>query len=84
MPELSRFYGLVIKMFFQQAEHNPPHFHVTYGNFVGCIDMDTLEMMEGDLPPRAIALVKEWAVQHREELLDVWKTQRFRKIDPLP
>ena len=71
-------------MFFGAAEHNPPHFHVTYGEHVGVIDMRTLTMEEGDLPPRAQALVREWASIHRDELMDIWKTQNFRKVDPLP
>ncbi|MBR4250688.1 MAG: DUF4160 domain-containing protein [Kiritimatiellae bacterium] len=83
MPELCRFYGLVIKMFYRQREHNPPHFHVTYGDFVGVVDIGTLEMTEGDLPPRALDLVREWATIHRDELLDVWENQTFRKIAPL-
>ena len=83
MPEISRFYGLVIEMFFRQNEHNPPHFHVTYGTFVGVIDLDSLQMSEGDLPPRALALVQEWANAHRSELRDIWDTQSFRKLPPL-
>lgn len=83
MPELSRFYGLVVKMFFRQREYNPPHFHVAYGAFVGVVNLDTLEMEEGDLPPRAMEMVREWASLHRAELTEVWKTQKFRKIEPL-
>lgn len=83
MPEISRFYGIAVKMFFRMKEHNPPHFHVTYGSFVGVIDMASLEMVEGDLPPRALSLVREWAGLHRAELTEIWNTQSFRKIDPL-
>ena len=64
MPVIARFYGLIIKMFFQQKEHNPPHFHAVYGEYVGAIDIRTLEMLEGDLPPKALALVREWAAQY--------------------
>lgn len=83
MPELSRFYGLVVKMFFRQKEHNPPHFHVSYGSFVGIVNLETLQMEEGDLPDRAMAMIREWASKHRDELLEVWETQQFRKIEPL-
>ena len=83
MPEISRFYGLIIKIFYRQSEHNPPHFHVTYGESVGVIDIDTLAMVEGDLPQRALGLVREWATLHKAELLDIWNTQSFRKIAPL-
>ena len=83
MPVIARFYGLVIKMYFQQAEHNPPHFHVGYGEYMGAIDIQTLEMIEGDLPPKALALAREWAAEHRAELLKIWTTQRFAQIPPL-
>ena len=83
MAELARFYGLIIKMFFRQSEHNPPHFHVEYGEFVGMIDIDTLEMIEGDLPRRALDMVKEWGVLHKAELETIWKTQKFVKLPPL-
>lgn len=83
MPEITRFYGLIIKMYFQQAEHNPPHFHVVYGEYLGAIDINTLDMIEGDLPPKALALVREWASQHQDELLSIWNTQKFIHIPPL-
>lgn len=50
MPVISRFYGIIIKMYFQQKEHNPPHFHAIYGEYVGVIDINKLKMIEGDLP----------------------------------
>ena len=83
MPIIARFYGLIIKMFFQQSEHNPPHFHVVYGDRLGVIAIRTLEMLEGDLPPKALAMVKEWAMQHQAELLEIWETQEFRQLPPL-
>jgi len=83
MPVIARFYGLIIKMYFQQAEHYPPHFHVVYGEYIGAININTLEMMEGDLPPKALALVKEWAVKHKESLLKIWNTQEFITLPPL-
>ena len=83
MPIIARFYGLIIKMFFQQSEHNPPHFHVVYGERLGVIAIRTLEMLEGDLPPKALSMVKEWAAQHQEELLEIWETQEFKQLPPL-
>lgn len=83
MPVISRFYGMVIKMYFQQSEHNPPHFHVIYGDYLGAIDIKTLKMIEGDLPPKALTLVKEWAEQHKDELIKIWETQEFTKLPPL-
>ena len=57
MPVISRFYGIVIKMFYK--EHNPPHIHAIYGEYMGAINIKTMELTEGDLPPKALALVKE-------------------------
>ncbi|MEI6055273.1 MAG: DUF4160 domain-containing protein [Lentisphaerota bacterium] len=83
MPVISRFYGLIIKMFFRQSEHNPPHFHAIYGEYVGEFNIQTLEMIEGDLPLKARNLVKEWAQLHQEELMDIWTTQEFKEVKPL-
>lgn len=83
MVELVRFYGIIIKMFFRQSEHNPPHIHVEYGEFVGIFNIQTLELMEGDLPKRAIDMVKEWGTLHQKELMQIWQTQQFIKLPPL-
>jgi len=82
MPEISRFYGLVIKMFFK--DHAPPHIHVLYGECVAVYNIGSQEMQEGDLPSRAQALVGEWLAIHSPELLEIWNTQQFRKLPPLP
>lgn len=71
MPELSRFFGIVISMFFD--DHNPPHFHARYGNERVAIDIRTLQVMDGGLSPRALGLVVEWASQHQDELLAAWR-----------
>lgn len=83
MPILSNFYGIIIKMYFQQSEHNPPHIHAMYGEYIGCINIITNELMEGDLPNRALNLVQEWVKLHQKELIDIWNTQEFKKIKPL-
>jgi hypothetical protein len=83
MPVISRFFGMIIKMYFRQSEHNPPHIHVLYGEYIGLIDIQTLEMFEGDLPPRALSLVKEWMSLHKDELLHIWNTQNFVELPPL-
>jgi len=83
MPIISRFYGLVIKMYFQQSEHNPPHFHVIYSEYMGAFNIKTLEMIDGDLPAKAQALVREWAEQYKDELLKIWDTQEFKQLPPL-
>jgi hypothetical protein len=85
MPEICRFYGIIIRMFF--SEHQPPHFHAVYGSDKATIDIETLAVISGKLPPRATGLVIEWASSHRDELLDLWdkaqKRQRLGKLDPL-
>lgn len=83
MPVIARFYGLIIKMYFQQVEHNPPHFHAVYGEYIGAFDIQTLKMIEGDLPAKAQSLVREWAVNHKEDLLKIWNTQEFMQLPPL-
>ena len=85
MPEIARFYGIVIKMFYE--DHNPPHFHAIYGEYEVLIDISTLAVFAGNLPPRAIGLVIEWATQHQDELLNNWERARVQetlsKIEPL-
>ena len=83
MPVLSNFYGIIIKMYFQQSEHNPPHIHAIYGENIGVIDISSLEMLEGNLPIRALKLTQEWVKKNKKELLEMWNTQKFKKIDPL-
>ncbi len=83
MPVIARFYGLVIKMYFQQKEHNPPHIHAFYGEYMGAVDIQTLEMIEGDLPPKALSLVQEWVGVHKDDLIKIWQTQNFIKLPPL-
>ena len=83
MPEISRFYGIVIKMFFKPKEHEPSHIHAMYGEHVGIFDLKTMMMTEGDLPIREQELVKEWLKQNQVELLDMWNNQNLRKLPPL-
>lgn len=83
MPEISRFYGIVIKMFFKPKEHEPSHLHALYGEYVGVFDIQSFKMTEGDLPIKARSLVVEWMSIHQEELLEMWKRQDFRKLPPL-
>ena len=83
MPVISRFYGMIVKMYFQQREHNPPHIHVLYGEYIGVIDIKSHEMIEGDLPEKGLVLVKDWLNIHGDELLQIWDTQEFRQLSPL-
>ena len=83
MPVISRFYGLSVKMYFKGSEHNPPHIHVLFGEYMGVINIKTQELLEGDLPNRALSLVKEWTKNHEAELLDIWNTQEIKELPPL-
>lgn len=86
MPTISVFYGILIQMFW--GDHAPPHFHALYAEYEVLINIKTLEIIEGILPKRALALVLEWASEHRLELLEDWalceKNQSPKKISPLP
>ena len=77
MPEICRFYGITIKMFFD--DHNPPHFHAEYDDHEVVIEISSLAVIAGNFPPRALGLVMEWAVFHRDELMKLWKAARDKK-----
>lgn len=85
MPEISRFFGIVIQMYFD--EHLPPHFHALYNGEEAQIGIDPILVLNGQLPARAVSLVIEWAALHQRELLDDWnlarQDQKPRKIQPL-
>lgn len=83
LPVLSKFYGIIIRMYFQQSEHNPPHIHAIYSEDVAAIDIQTCEVLEGYLPPKALDMVKEWISIHREDLIQIWNSQEFKKLSPL-
>lgn len=85
MPTISTFYGILIRMFFD--EHAPPHFHAQYGEFKASINIRTLDLIDGKLPRRALELILDWAELHQAELLEDWnlcqRQQLPRKIEPL-
>ena len=83
MPEITRFYGIIIKMFFKPKEHEPSHIHALYGEYLGVFNLQTLKMTDGDLPKRAQELVKEWLLIHQDELLKMWAEQNIKKLPPL-
>ena len=70
-------------MYFLQSEHNPPHIHAIYNEDVAAIDFMTGEVLEGSLPPKALALVREWLQINKNILQEIWKTQNFQKVPPL-
>ena len=77
MPEVSRFYGIVIRMYF--ADHPPPHFHAEYGEYEALVSIDEPWIIAGELPSRAFSLVRDWASLHREELMSVWEEARQQR-----
>ena len=85
MPEISRFFGVVIRMFW--CDHSPPHFHAFYAGEQALIDIQTLSVFAGHLSPRALGLVIEWATLHQQELLDDWRRaagqEPLQEIEPL-
>lgn len=83
MPGLLRFYGIIIRMYFLQIEHNPPHIHTIYNEDVAAVDFMTGDVIEGALPPKALSLVRKWIELHREDLKTIWDTQEFKQLPPL-
>jgi hypothetical protein len=85
MPTISSFYGILIRMFYN--DHSPPHFHALYGEFQATIAIDELRIIEGELPRRALELVLDWAELHQDELREDWRLARAnstpKKIAPL-
>lgn len=81
MPVIARFYGILIKMYFK--EHGVPHFHALYAEYNGVFEIDSLDMIEGDLPNRAQQLVKEWAAMYKKDLLEMWEKQQYKKLPGL-
>ena len=86
MPEICRFYGIVIKMYF--ADHAPPHFHAEYSEHEARIAINSLAVISGKLPPRAMGLVAEWATLHQQDLQALWekasRLEPLNRLDPLP
>ena len=83
MPTLSRFHGIVIRMYYQQAEHNPPHVHAFCGGYIAVVAIHTGTLIEGYLPPKALVMVRKWIGMNKSDLLDIWETQSFKTLPPL-
>ena len=85
MPEISRFLGIIISLYFD--DHNPPHIHADYNEYGALISINDLSLLRGDMPPRALGFVIEWMQLHRDELLENWNmiqnTGKYFKIEPL-
>ena len=82
MPEISRFLGIIITMYYN--DHPPPHFHVRYNQQKAIIDIETLSILEGKLSPRILGLVIEWAALHQTELMQNWELARLQSpLEPI-
>ena len=85
MPEVSRFFGTSIRLYFD--DHNPPHFHAIYAGAEAEVGIDPIALLRGRFPRRALGMVMEWAAVHQQELLGYWELLRNdqppRRIDPL-
>ena len=83
MPRISTFFGIAIYMYF--SDHAPPHFHAIYGEYEVEMAIDSLEVIQGSLPRRALALVLEWAMAHRDALRANWERARAHEaLEPIP
>lgn len=83
MPEISRFLGIVIAMYYK--DHNPPHFHVRYNEYKATISIEELALLDGKLPPKVLGLVIEWASIHQEELREDWQlAEKFAELKKIP
>ena len=78
MPEISRFFGIRIVMFYN--DHNPPHFHAIYEGRKAVFDIRSLAMSEGSLPPRVRGFIVEWAALHQQELMQAWNLLRAQQV----
>ncbi len=83
MPTISFFYGIIIVMYFRNKEHNPPHIHAITQDFDAPFLIETGELMEGEFPNKAKAMVKEFILKYRDELNEMWETEKYRKLPPL-
>jgi hypothetical protein len=81
MPEICRFLGIVISMYFD--EHNPPHFHIRYNEHRAVMAIRSLNVIDGHLPAKVRGLVEEWAELHQLELMEMWESKEFHKLEPL-
>lgn len=83
MPVISRFNGIVIKMYLRQKEHNPPHIHAICGDNIGMFSLSDGEMFEGDLGNKEQKMVQKFIAKYGKELLDMWETQQFKSLPPV-
>ena len=83
MPTISTFYGIIVMMYLRDKEHNPPHIHAFYGDEAATFYISNGELYEGEFPNRAKRMVKEFVLKYQKELLDMWETGNFIKLEGL-
>ena len=83
VPTISSFYGITIVMYLKNKEHNPPHVHAITQDFYAPFLIQNGELMEGEFPSKAADMVKEFILQYRKELEEMWETERYTKLPPL-
>ncbi len=83
MPEICRFYGIIIRIFSIDREHPPKHIHIKYNDYEAVMELEGMNIIHGSLPKKARVLVREWAELHQQELIEMWDSQNFHKIEPL-
>lgn len=83
MPVIGRFYGIAIKMFLRQKEHEPPHIHAIYGEYIGMFNISDGKMFNGDMPVKGQKLVEEFINHYRDRLLQMWEKQDFELLPPV-
>ena len=83
MPVISRFHGITIRMYLRQKEHNPPHIHAMYGDYVGLFSIIDGDMIEGDIPLKDQQVIKKFVRYYKERLLQMWKNQDYEMLPPI-
>ncbi len=83
MPVISRFRGVILRMYLRQKEHNPPHIHAEYGRTVGLFSLENGEMFEGDLDKKMRGFVTNFILYYKEQLIEMWEKQEFTTLRPI-
>ena len=80
MPIIARFNGITIRMYLRQKEHNPPHIHATYGDYLGLFTLDDGNMIEGDISFKEQRMVRDFIIHYRDRLMEMWEQQSYELL----
>ena len=83
MPVIARFKGITIRMYLRQKEHNPPHIHATYGEYLGLFSLEDGDMFEGDISFKEQRMVKDFILHYKDRLLEMWEEQSYELLPPI-